>query len=310
MHPLGVRDMFYVLAYDDNGYVCDVTRRYAQNFSSQRPSHRVPADWWTKTLDPLRASASDDARVEREERALEAVEAQRALPTTLGAYKTHSTFTLERHLNQLEAIYPRGPVAGYVRGEPIFPRENIQALKTRENWLRLGREPLPNTPPYKEVKSRSQREGAPEKVGVWGEWQTRIFVAPYARGGKVPRNEFGNVDLYVPSMLPGGTVHLSAREYPGIMRTANELKVDAAEAIVGFDFGARQGRAVPVKDGVVVCEEYVDVLRDVWQQHASVRAERRTKERERKVLKKWRRLVRRLLIRQEVIDRSKRRQDV
>ena len=26
--------------------------------------------------------------------------------------------------------------------------------------------------------------------------------------GKVPRNEYGNVELFKPSMLPGGTVHL------------------------------------------------------------------------------------------------------
>ena len=29
--------------------------------------------------------------------------------------------------------------------------------------------------------------------------------------GKVPRNEYGNVELFLPSMLPKGTVHLQSK---------------------------------------------------------------------------------------------------
>jgi hypothetical protein len=30
--------------------------------------------------------------------------------------------------------------------------------------------------------------------------------------GKVPKNEYGNVELFKPSMLPGGTVHIHGTE--------------------------------------------------------------------------------------------------
>ena len=44
---------------------------------------------------------------------------------------------------------------------------------------------------------------------VFGRWQTAEYVPPRAAGGKVPRNDYGNVELFKPSMLPGGTVHLN-----------------------------------------------------------------------------------------------------
>lgn len=43
---------------------------------------------------------------------------------------------------------------------------------------------------------------------VFGKWQTQLYVAPPAKDGKVPRNEYGNVDFFKPWMLPKGTVHL------------------------------------------------------------------------------------------------------
>ena len=32
--------------------------------------------------------------------------------------------------------------------------------------------------------------------GLFGEWQVELFKPQIARDGKVPRNDFGNVDLY------------------------------------------------------------------------------------------------------------------
>ena len=47
-----------------------------------------------------------------------------------------------------------------------------------------------------------------QDLDLYGEWQTDAFIPPPAVDGKVPRNEYGNVELFQPSMLPGGTVYL------------------------------------------------------------------------------------------------------
>lgn len=46
---------------------------------------------------------------------------------------------------------------------------------------------------------------------LFGFWQTEDYIPPIAVDGKVPRNEYGNVDLFKPCMLPGGTVHLQSK---------------------------------------------------------------------------------------------------
>ena len=44
---------------------------------------------------------------------------------------------------------------------------------------------------------------------IFGLWQTEQYEPPIAVDGKVPRNEYGNVELFKPCMLPRGTVHLN-----------------------------------------------------------------------------------------------------
>ena len=47
-----------------------------------------------------------------------------------------------------------------------------------------------------------------QPLEVFGKWQTELYIPPPAKDGKVPRNEYGNVELFKPWMLPKGTVHL------------------------------------------------------------------------------------------------------
>ena len=46
---------------------------------------------------------------------------------------------------------------------------------------------------------------------VFGSWQVEDYIPPLAVDGKVPRNEYGNVELFKPCMLPKGTVHLPSK---------------------------------------------------------------------------------------------------
>lgn len=46
---------------------------------------------------------------------------------------------------------------------------------------------------------------------IFGEWQTTEYDPPEAKNGIVPRNEYGNVDLFKKSMLPKGTVHINRK---------------------------------------------------------------------------------------------------
>lgn len=43
---------------------------------------------------------------------------------------------------------------------------------------------------------------------IFGIWQVQEYEPPTAENGVVPRNAYGNVDLFKSCMLPKGTVHI------------------------------------------------------------------------------------------------------
>jgi xeroderma pigmentosum group C-complementing protein len=132
-------------------------------------------------------------------------------------------------------------------------------------------------------------------VELFGFWQTEPYKRPVASGGVVPVNSFGNVDLYRPEMLPINTVHLTE---PGMASLARELRIHFADAVVGFDFAA--GRSFPVKEGIVVCAEFAQLLREVWTQKQQVVADKAAEDRTARVLQRWGRLVSQYLLHKQL----------
>ena len=73
--------------------------------------------------------------------------------------------------------------------------------RTPAGWIRAPDEDL-------DVNSLGRFPHHNVNFQVFGEWQTKLFEAPPAVDGMVPRNEYGNVELFKPWMLPPGTVHV------------------------------------------------------------------------------------------------------
>ena len=93
--------------------------------------------------------------------------------------------------------------------------------------------------PYKIVKARpkwdkmSGCKKADEPHHLFGHWQTELYIPKPAENGIVPRNEYGNVELFKPWMLPKGTVHI---EINGLSSVLRKTGIDAAPAMMGWDF--------------------------------------------------------------------------
>jgi len=103
-------------------------------------------------------------------------------------------------------------------------------------------------------------EAGEESAGValYALFQTEIYVPPPVVRGRVPRNAYGNLDVYVPSMIPKGGVHVKS---PDASRAARLIGVDYADAVVGFQFKGRHGTAVV--QGAIVAEEYREAVEAV-----------------------------------------------
>ena len=212
----GIKPLLYIVAINADSTFKDVTRRYAgERFDTQvRKSRSMTDAWFSDTLQPFlrkeRKSIDDE-----EDKQLEKLATSAPMPTSIGAFKNHPLYALSRHLLKFEAIYPPdAPPLGYIRSEPIYARECVHSLQGRTNWLKEGRIVKIGQEPYKVVKARpkwDRMSGTMAKdkpLEVFGRWQTETYIPPPAKDGKVPRNEYGNVELFKPWMLPKGTVHV------------------------------------------------------------------------------------------------------
>ncbi|XP_037658572.1 DNA repair protein complementing XP-C cells isoform X2 [Choloepus didactylus] len=241
-YKYATKPMTYVVGIDSDGCARDVTQRYDPVWMTVTRKGRVDAKWWAETLRPYQSPFVE--REKKEELEFQAKHLDQPLPTAFGIYKNHPLYALKRHLLKYEAIYPEtAAILGYCRGEAVYARDCVHTLHSRDTWLKQARVVKLGEVPYKMVKgysnrARKARLAEPQlrdqnDLGLFGHWQTEEYEPPVAVDGKVPRNEFGNVYLFLPSMMPVGCIQL---KLPNLNRVARKLNIDCVQAITGFDF--------------------------------------------------------------------------
>ncbi|XP_041656376.1 DNA repair protein complementing XP-C cells isoform X2 [Cheilinus undulatus] len=245
----------YVVSVDNDGFIKDLGRKYDPTWMTSSRKRRVEEEWWEETLEPF--LGPEDERDKKEEKELQNKLLNKPLPISVGEYKNHPLYALRRHLLKYEAIYPStATVLGYCRGEPVYSRDCVHTLHSRDTWLKEARTVRLGEEPYKMVKGFSNRSRKARMMSelkeendlaLFGEWQTEEYQPPIAVEGKVPRNDYGNVYLFKPCMLPVGCVHV---RLPNLHRVARKLNIDAASAVTGFDFHGGYSHAVRRKRGL------------------------------------------------------------
>ncbi|KZF25470.1 Rad4-domain-containing protein [Xylona heveae TC161] len=269
---------------------------------------------WFKTVMRLYAkdakdrTAVDDLEEENELKPANIHKANKpAGEETLQGYKNSAEFVLERHLRREEALLPRARhVKTFTTGkgekskeEKVFRRKDVVTCKTSESWHKEGRRVKPGEHPLKLVPMRAvtlirKREieeaerggGEKMKQGLYSRNQTEWIIPPPIENGIIPKNAFGNMDCYVPSMVPKGAVHIPLR---GTARVCRNLGIDFAEAVTGFEFGNQ--RAVPVITGVVVAAENEDMVIDAWEIAEAEKKRKEDDKRAKLTLSLWRKLL-------------------
>ena len=241
---------------------------------------------------------------------------QNAGKETLQSYKTSADFVLERHLRREEAILPGSkPVKTFLTGkgenakeEPVYSRKDVAICRTGESWHKEGRQVKAGEQPIKmvpiravtltrkrEVEEAERANGEKLKQGLYALDQTDWIIPPPIQNGVIPKNVFGNMDCYVPTMVPQGAVHIPLKSTSKICK---RLNIDFAEACTGFEFGKQ--RAVPVITGVVVATEHEDRVIAEWEKDEQERKIKEEGKREQAALKMWRKLLMGLKIMQRV----------
>lgn len=221
-------NMAYIIAFEEEGSARDVTRRYTKAYNAKTRKNRVDSTdggvkWLRRTMRAYsRGWRSDLDQIEDTE--LAANEAREPMPKNVADFKDHPYYALERHLRRNEVLVNAreiGKVAagrdpntpGQKKLENIYRRRDVKTVRSADAWYRLGREVKMGEQPVKTVAAKRPVEDdddMEERAGtnLYSESQTELYEAPPIVNGRVPRNSFGNLDIFVPSMVPRGGVHL------------------------------------------------------------------------------------------------------
>lgn len=153
--------------------------------------------------------------------------------------------------------------------------------------------------PSREDGGDTQTEGDDDEenagTSLYASHQTTEYKPPPVVNGKVPKNAYGNLDLYVPSMVPAGAVHL---KHPETQRAATILGLDYADAVTGFAFKGRHATAIV--EGAVVASEYAEAVREILDGFEDERAQAEEARRSLEALRMWKRLLTGLRIRERI----------
>jgi len=308
----------YAIAFDEDYTAKDVTRRYAKAYSAKTRKYRVEStpggqEWWRRTMKFFeRASPLD--RDHLEDTALARKEAAEGIPRNVQDFKGHPVYILERHLKHNQVIHPLVQVgkvncatAMNPKMEPIYRRTNVHVVRTADKWYRLGRDVKIGEQPLKRAKPKKGRRRSIDEdmevddqadevgAGLFAEFQTELYIAPPVVRGRVPRNAYGNLDLYVPSMCPPGGTHI---RHKLAAKAARIVGIDSADAVTGFSFKGRHGTAIV--QGVVVAQEYADAVQAVIDGMEAQQEEAEAAARTAESLRLWRRFLIGLRVTQRV----------
>jgi xeroderma pigmentosum group C-complementing protein len=308
----------YAVAFEEDYTAKDVTRRYAKAYNAKTRKYRVEctphgAEWWQRTMRFfVRAMPLDRDQVE--DAALARKEAAEGVPKNVQDFKDHPAYVLERHLKHNQVIHPMDPVGKVNVGtgmnpkmEPIYRRKNVHIVRSADKWYRMGQDVKDGEQPLKHAKPKKGRrlsigpdldmDEQQEEIGagLYAKFQTNLYIPPPVVRGRVPRNAYGNLDLYVPSMCPPGGTHI---RHKLASKAARIVGVDYADAVTGFSFKGRHGTAVV--QGVVVASEYAEAVQEVIDGMIYEQEEAANAARSRESLRLWRRFFLGLRIAQRV----------
>lgn len=289
-----------------------MTRRYAKAFNAKTRKLRVESTrngerWWARALRFYEKPFLED-RDEAEVSELTAKTAAEPMPRNVQNFKDHPVYTLERHLRRNEVIHPKRVIGQVSLGksgsknqklEPVYRRTDVHACRSADGWYRLGREIKIGEQPLKRVLGNRNKFDFSDEDGteipVYALFQTDIYKPPPVVQGRIPKNVYGNLDIYTPTMVPPGGIHITR---PGACQAAKILGVDYADAVTGFEFRGRHGTAVV--RGVVIADEYCEALEEVLSGLENERLQAQLEERSAEALGMWKHFLLKLRISERV----------
>lgn len=293
--------LWYAIAFDKYGGVKDVTRRYTQYYNARTIKKRIgfrsddDNAWYQRLLRGISRRRQLNLVDVLEAKEFHNRDLAEGIPNNIADFKNHPVYALENQLRQNEVIYPHDDSSkcGTFRPKtkaqtvvPIYKRSHVYQLRSARAWYMRGRVLKVAVQPLKEREARNDDD---DDTRLYAEFQTQLYIPPPVTNGQVPKNAYGNIDVYTPTMIPEGAVLIPTTKYPMRMldRAAKYiLEVDYARAVIGFDFGSKRSSTAR-EGGIVIAKEYEEALTAVLEALVEEAEDRKREEVEVNSLRNW-----------------------
>ncbi|KAK6454998.1 Rad4 transglutaminase-like domain-containing protein [Scheffersomyces xylosifermentans] len=330
--------MHYVIAYSSHGLLMDVSSRYMTDVSYRwfnkldlRTQQGRTAMLLQSLLRYFNYSIDYTSSDNFELNFLKQVAMLNyRIPTTLTALKKSPNLVTLSTLRYNESIpastKPVKTITLDHKTELVFFKNSVVVGKSEKQWKFLGRSIKPHLidQPVKISKSMPPRtianrrrynhnisQNTPElnNTKLYSFAQTCAYLkleVTRDRNGqsKLPRNEYGNIEIFRDCMIPGGCVWLKLSGIESILstyksrRTESTLEFDLqyVPVIVGFTFTSKAGQAIPIRNGVLVLKEQEASVKKIWLQSKISSRKIEISRRRNSAFAAWRELLKRLQI--------------
>lgn len=122
----------FVIAIDAEGLLHDLTEKYAHSYDEK--SYRLRKDehdWFIGLIKDLNSKKKPSPYNSFDKTPFKSLE----MPKTLSAMKSHPKLILGSQLKKYEVFYPISSPIGFFKDEPVFLRENIKKVRSKDAWL-------------------------------------------------------------------------------------------------------------------------------------------------------------------------------
>jgi len=179
------------------------------------------------------------------------------IPQNPREFRFSRHYILPSMLKKFQSFYPESrPLEIKFHEEPIYEKSGVCELHSRARWRRDMRQVREKEEPVKKVLSLVGN--GEQLVDLFGRWQTEPFENKLREDGSLPKNEYGNYELFV-GELPEGVAYINL---PSLPRLCKKLGIDYVEVVTGFEVG-KQGRPHAVIQGIIAFNKDEEVIREV-----------------------------------------------
>ena len=315
--------LHYALAIDKVGRVRDVTRRYCINYNAKTIRKRISfrstedEDWYENLLQAANRGKKRSVCDIYEIKEFHERDLAEGMPNNLQGFKNHPLYALESQLRQNEVISPKdkSSVCGTFRIKSsgklvdVYKRSCVKRLRSAKAWYMRGRILKIGAMPMKTKFSGVGNGGVgggghnvahenntdDEEVRLYAESQTKLYIPKIESEDRIPKNAYGNVDVYTESMIPENCCLIRISDTVSLkllQKTAQFLGIDYAKAITSFDFTQRSkgGARTPnaKEGGIVVLKTHEEATRVAVDFMIEMEEYERKMQVEENALKNWR----------------------